>query len=447
MSKIKYYICLFLALNTSYAQVNLCYFSLNNEKEVQVMQSFAKELNLYSEEKINVKEFQELGSNPVTSFKNMVKSNYRCDGLVISGHHTGSFGGKRANGPLSVELLEKLSCNPDYANWFNQISAVWLQGCRTLGVTINAEEYEDYEEGADFHTRRLENLLEEDALEQSLLQINMEFSDVLDQDNPLQTRYLRTFINATLFGWTKTAPGVNAQSEKSIPYHISHISRILNPSKEAFFQNPSTKMKPVTAKRYSDILIASLTRTRPGNYVLKNRIDEQALIDGWLEHGQAIGDFPFSFTNPDLMAYKSISSGKTALSKAKQLSCNLQQASSKNEEQLLAALRDILQTKEMIYYNLNLIAKLMYSFEEKNKLELLSKMREMLKESSNFTEVIYQKLTNKEIGLMRFLEYYQIYTIVVGKRNLSIEKIIRSKAFAILTSGDSTTNRNIFDIN
>ena len=32
--------------------------------------------------------------------------------------------------------MEKLSCNPKYKAFFENIKAVWLQGCRTLGQKV-----------------------------------------------------------------------------------------------------------------------------------------------------------------------------------------------------------------------------------------------------------------------------------------------------------------------
>ena len=166
------------------------------------MENLVYKLNSSSEETIQIQEFLTENGDPEEDFKKMVETKVQCDGLVISGHHTGSFGGKRAQGSLSLNFLEELSCEPETQEFFSHIKALWLQGCRTMGVgTIEA--YED----PDYHTERVGAVLTEDHLEQSFFDLNIEFSATLDQDNPLSSRYLRIFPRATAFGWTKTAPG------------------------------------------------------------------------------------------------------------------------------------------------------------------------------------------------------------------------------------------------
>ena len=162
----------------------------------------------------------------------MVESGVVCDGLVISGHHTGSFGGKRAKGSLSIDLMEELSCNPKYKALFNNVKGLWLQGCRTLGVSKI-----ETTDTADFHTQRVGAVLDEDHLTQSFSDLNIEFSATLDQDNPLSSRYLRVFPRATTFGWTKTAPGSKSRSQYSVPFHIAHMAR-LNDDRKRYFDNP-----------------------------------------------------------------------------------------------------------------------------------------------------------------------------------------------------------------
>mgnify|MGYP000014475003 CR=1 FL=1 len=102
-----------LLFATSSGEQNICYFSLNNEKEKVITKKFVNKINKVSPRKINVIEFHDTDGaghtkNPEMTFKKMVNSGVRCDGLVISGHHTGGFGGDRANGELSVDFLEMM---------------------------------------------------------------------------------------------------------------------------------------------------------------------------------------------------------------------------------------------------------------------------------------------------------------------------------------------------
>ena len=158
----------------------ICYFSLNNQKEYQIMDQLTQNLKQKSGVRIQVKEFQTFGSDPKESFRKMVESGTQCNGLVISGHHTGSFGGERSQGSLSINFLEQLSCDPNYEDWFKDINALWLQGCRTLGEKIEI----DQDISADSHTLRVGAVLDDDHLEQSFADLNMEFSATLDQITP-----------------------------------------------------------------------------------------------------------------------------------------------------------------------------------------------------------------------------------------------------------------------
>src|SRR3989338_8774141 len=98
----------------------LCYFSLNNEKEFQEAINFTERLNKVSPRKIEVIEYLDPKAeiDTETAFRNMVESGVECDGLVISGHHTGAWGGKRAQGSLSIDFLENLACEEKHQAWF-----------------------------------------------------------------------------------------------------------------------------------------------------------------------------------------------------------------------------------------------------------------------------------------------------------------------------------------
>ena len=102
-------------LNEAGGQSRICYFSLNNKKEFESVDKFTKKLNKKSNHQIIVEEFAGKIRDPEKAFLEMVKEKVKrgqsCDGLVISGHHTGSFGGKQADGQLSIEFIEKLFLN------------------------------------------------------------------------------------------------------------------------------------------------------------------------------------------------------------------------------------------------------------------------------------------------------------------------------------------------
>ena len=136
----------------------LCFFSLNTSKEFELTRSFLEEANNLGYTSIRTVEFHDPGqdANPETSFRAMLDSAQVCDGLVISGHHTGSFGGNRAKGVLNINFLEQLSCDAQYEDFFQQVKGVWLQGCRTLGIgPLGLELNNDEELQADYHTQRV----------------------------------------------------------------------------------------------------------------------------------------------------------------------------------------------------------------------------------------------------------------------------------------------------
>ncbi len=101
----------------------------------------------------------------------------------------GSFGGANATSNLSILFMEEVSCNSKNEKFFNSIKTLRLQECRTLGLgKIEANE------SADFHTGRVGNVLDEDNLTQSFADLNNEFSETLNQDNPLSSRDLIVFL-------------------------------------------------------------------------------------------------------------------------------------------------------------------------------------------------------------------------------------------------------------
>jgi hypothetical protein len=152
--------------------------------------------------------------------------------LVISRHHSESFGGKRTDGALALEQLENLSGDPKTKKWSHGVNALWLQGCRTLRVgKIQSDNADTDMFSADFHTNRVGAEREQDNLEKSFQALNAEFSATLDQDNPLSSWYLRLFPLAKVFGWTQTAPGEKARAELSIPDHMAHIASLFSGSR------------------------------------------------------------------------------------------------------------------------------------------------------------------------------------------------------------------------
>ena len=434
----------FIVISTLYTKAqspdsfHICYFSLNNEKEFTEMEKFTKKLNKHSSHPISVKEYMTEGGSPEDSFKKMIDENVRCDGLVISGHHTGSFGGKRARGSLGVDFLEKISCDEKYSNWFKNIQALWLQGCRTLGTGEIVPDQQE-ETSADHHTMRVGNVLEEDHLEQSLADLDMEFSATLDQDNPLSSRYLRVFPRATVFGWTKTAPGEKAKSQYSIPFHIAHIAR-LN-SKEDHF--PTSKpidetLDQESAVQYIDSLLNLLNRREVDNEC------EDVSIEAWKEHGQVEDQRTgLGFLNPDLNAYPALvqRSDDDLLKQARLLDCILN--NSKDEESLLKAIDEIMKNPKLIHYTFNSLLDKLKTLKQKQP-DLHKKILDKLKSSSEMSQFLAQKLESPSLGILRKIDYFAFYEEVYGKSD-KIRSVLLDQSIKILKSTQSDDSYDIRD--
>ena len=415
---------------------HICYFSLNNEKEFTEMEKFTKKLNKHSSHPISVKEYMTEGGSPEDSFKKMVEDNTRCDGLVISGHHTGSFGGKRAEGSLQVGFLEKISCDKQYSNWFKNIQALWLQGCRTLGT---GEVVPDQEASADHHTLRVGNVLEEDHLEQSLADLDMEFSATLDQDNPLSSRYLRVFPAATVFGWTKTAPGERAGSQYSIPFHIAHIARLNSQTDQFPTSTPMDEtLDQTSAQQYIESLLHLLNRKE-----VDNDECEGLSIEAWKRHGkvedQSTG---LGFLNPDLNAYPALAQSEDEMLKqARLLDCVLNHST--DEESILKAIDEILQDPKLIHYTFNSLLDKLKTLKH-DQPDLHKKILEKLKTDSKMNQFLAQKLENPSLGILRKIDYFSFYEELYGQSD-QIRSALLDQSIKILESTQSDDSYDVRD--
>lgn len=415
-----YVMLFFLSLHAHASHATkICYFSLNNKKEFTEMEKFTKKLNKYSKIPIEVEEFVTTGADAEESFQRMVDSGVKCDGLVISGHHTGSFGGANASSNLSIDFMEKLSCDEKNKDFFNNIKALWLQGCRTLGVG----QIESYE-SADFHMSRVGAVLEEDHLSQSFADLNMEFSATLDQDNPLSSRYLRVFPRATTFGWTATAPGEKSRSEFSIPFHIAHIAS-LNDDRGVYFDNPvSSQLDEKSAVKYMEAMLETLGRNPSDPEACINR-DEEKLLEAWKRHGNSQKGYKYSFYNADLNAYPSLlQSDNQFLKTAKEYECLLKKAL--KSDHYLPIIDEILKDESLIGYSFNSIYELVQRLQKEGDIEGLVLVRTKLQSSDVLNSFLMKKLTSKELGSLRRIDYYAFWKEMTGKTNESIENNIQN---------------------
>lgn len=424
------------APNPSLPEFNICYFSLNKSDEYEITKAFMNKLNANSAVKINVIEFQpdkkdvadKKDAIPNNAFKKMVESGQKCEGLVISGHHTGSYGGKRAHDKkrLEMDFMEQLSCNPKYADFFRNINAVWLEGCRTLGVgTIVPGQENNQRYDAAHHTTRVGAVLEEDQLGQSFAQLNNEFTATLDQDNPLSSRYLRLFPSAKLFGWTQTAPGEKANSQFSILFHIAHMSRIMDAQDQFPAQSPlSPTLTADSVARYVDGVLLALAKF--GN---EEKKCEELTTSAWIAHGSKKRETDrYAFDNADLAALTPLnSSGNEALQTMKGLECQLKEAGRTANLGKLKAVLDVVSARpELLPYAFNSLvdvrnqalklASAEKTQEGKDKqMAVAQAILEKMRTHPTVTPFLEAKIKSPQVGVLRKIDFYKFYNAMTGQ--------------------------------
>ena len=394
----------------------LCFFSLNNEKEFHKTKDFFNKIQEQTSDFVNVTEYQISNTNPQKSFKKMINKNIKCDGLVISGHHTSDFGGKRAKGTISINFLEKLSCKEKYSDWFSQIKSVWLQGCRTLSSGKSGEYGQgDLEEfSADFHMERVGNVLREDHLEQNYEQLNTEFSAIFDDHNPISQRYIRIFKNASLFGWTRMSPGEKTRSENSIIYHLAHSLFLGDYNRPV--RKDITKLSTEKAQRYKQSILNLLTGVG---------YDDTA--EAWENHGQKNlkNASLLSFRNQDIKAIKPtvFMENRELFKEVKTLGCQLRGLSKGRSSS--EALQVILSDPVLLGYNFNIILNKRYKDDSK-------KYDKKLRESPYLNQLIIDKLNSPKLGIVKKWDIYLFYKKVFKTKDLEFEEKLFNQLIFIL---------------
>lgn len=405
----------------------ICYFSLNNEKEFVETQKLAQKLNQATGSNITVKEFMPKGGNPNEAFRKMVASGEKCDGLVISGHHYGAWEGNRANGKLKLDFIEKLSCDPRYKEWFKNINSLHLQGCRTLGVGEIVSDDPAY--SADANTARVNRHVLEDNtredVEAGVQELNHEFTNTLDQENPLSSRYLRTFPRATTFGWTKSAPGEESKSELSLLYHIAHMADVNNYHHRGIIVDPLKNLSNTDAAELANAALDMLQKPDWDDCEVKS-------ITAWKRHGTLIKNKGLGYNNPDLNAYKSYESTNTPqMVRLKEIGCKLKNA--KNQSDRMAAVREIIKDRASIAANFNSLVEMAssrsMSSQEKNQIIDLMGSSDALR---SFVGDKFNTKNNALVGMFAKLDYYSFYKKVFKQKSPDAERLITQETFKVL---------------
>lgn len=415
------------------ADATICYFSLNNEKEFHEARIFFDKINANTGRRFTVQEFYNPNEilNPEESFKKLVASGQKCDGLVISGHHSNAFGGRRTNakGTLSLDFLESLSCEPEYSDWFQDVKALWLQGCRTLGTNVSEDDdsaLARQEIDPNFHSQRVGAVRAEDYLPQNYAQLNYEFSNTLDQDNPLSSRYLRMFQQATLFGWSGSAPDEKAKSELSLLFHFAHMAALQN-QRPASFEGLLGGLSARQAFEFSEAADSVFRLHR-------REQDENNAIQAWMAHAAVssknitripgydrpknVNAFPYanSMRRPELLV-------------AGQKGCVLRKNLS--PQQTRQTMDEILGDKKLLPLNFNDILKL-HSKMRKTNNEQWQDLKGQLIQSANMKSFLEKKLNRKYLGIMRRMDYYTFYRDLYASRLRFIEDYIKNEILYVL---------------
>ena len=153
----------------------------------------------------------------------MSESEEKCDSLVLSGHHAGDWFGK--TGKLRLKDMEALSCNPKYKSWFDNIKALWLDGCNT--VTDKFVKSKGIIKTPDSETVRVLEKMDQTKLKKKHIKIvQQSYSASLDENTPFSSRYLRMFPNTQIYGFNGAAPDENQKGVQSFIYsHLINLGR------------------------------------------------------------------------------------------------------------------------------------------------------------------------------------------------------------------------------
>lgn len=402
----------------------LCHFSMNNRDEVLMSENFFNNVNKFSQEKVVVREFAVEGEDATKSFRKMIEANVPCDGLVISGHHLGNFYGDAVEGFLRIDDLEAATCDNKTKNWFANIKALWLQGCRTLG--------EDESTGmrANDHVNRLSSLIDEDNLETNQSEVSYLMSKVFDLDNHLASRFLRAFPKASVFGWTSIAPGMKAQSQRSIPYHIAHMQSLKNKTPVL---NP---LGQLLSEESSQSLSEAAIDILRGN-------KSDLAVAAWEKTGTAD---KMSFRTKSIKGYRSLSyqENKEILNQAKESYCKIKFANTSEAEIEIAK---ILEDTRLIGFNFDTIEDYYYSQVQSG--VKMDQLQNLFQKSSLFKFFLESKINSDRVGTLRKLDYARFYKEIF--RDISDEqkkKIVAevnmefAKPFVTSTLVDIVSNRN-----
>ncbi|MGZ3696182.1 MAG: hypothetical protein ACXWQO_19305, partial [Bdellovibrionota bacterium] len=315
---------------------------------------------------------------------------------------------------------------------------VWLQGCRTLGVgTIVAGQENDQRFDAAFHTARVGNAVEEDQLGQNYAQLQTEFTNTLDQDNPLSSRYLRLFPAAKLFGWTQTAPGDKANSQYSVLFHIAHMAKIMDDGDQFPKESPaSPTLSADSVARYVDGVMLALS-----HFGANETKCEELATAAWIAHGsKKSATDRYAFDNADLAAFTPLNStGNEALQTMKGLECKLKDAARNVDLNQLGAVLDVVNARpELLPYAFNSLVDIRNQLlraaaadktddGKKKKALFAQTILDRMGQNPLVKGFLETKINSKQVGTMRKIDYYKFYTSLTGNSSPAVQAEIEAR--------------------
>ena len=235
----------FASNNTSSdGKFHICFFELDNTKTSENFKG--KQIS-----GAKIHKFTPDGSNNTAiAFEDMIKATSkdldkkRCDSLVISGHHTGNWYGKK--GYLNLKELEALSCKPEYREWFSKIKALWLDGCNTVTDNIFTEDPPPKVlPSPDAEIARVaekETKTARKVNQYTITTLNQAYSLSLDKNTPFSSRYLRMFSNTQIYGFNGVAPlGDDLNGRSFIATHLTNLGQAVGAENAS--ENASDKIQ------------------------------------------------------------------------------------------------------------------------------------------------------------------------------------------------------------
>ena len=434
-----------------------CFFSLNNEKEFQYVNSEVKmkyknESGKWVEEtdddfeqrKQMLEAARQSGSIEIVEyygadnknqsveerFKQMMKEQ-ACDSLVISGHHAEYFTGQQSiganNWKLNLDFMEEMSCQPGCEDWFANVKSLFLMGCNTVEGRLDSTtakrsvqpESARCAEGNTADCKALYVTINNAASSQgedkdwnlgilSQKILNQAYSSTLDQNtNPLSNRYLKIFPNSSLYGWSQTAPGVGALSRFSIPRFINMVSGLTPDSKPR-----QRDLKKGVGEGEPEVDAADIVRFLD---VMNTQIDDlrcrEFTASQWAGHWDS-GTAPTS-------CYLKDDDTKNQYEAYQSQACSLNQTLSEkptSTDDVQKAVAEILKSgPEGIRRNFNHLMNLIVQYRWSAPPDWYDKVTRTLQENDELRDVLVDNLTtDKNIGITKKADYLYVYKQVYG---------------------------------